>query len=80
MLSDFVQEIVLDGRPDQITHLFNAAEAYLQTWARTEAASARIRNPDPDIGGVKLPPAPILRESPVGTCASSGTGSGQCPE
>jgi hypothetical protein len=74
MLSDFVQEIVLDGEPAQITHLFNSAEAYLQTWARTEAASVAI-----NANGLQEP-GTILRAAPVGTCASSGTGPGQCPE
>ena len=59
MLSDFVQEIRLEGSPNQVRHLFNSAEAYLQTWQRTEAASAAI-----NAGGLKTPEAPILRPAP----------------
>lgn len=64
MLSDFVQEVVLDGRPDHVRHLFNSAEAYLQTWERTEAASVAIRAK----GRVEMPPPekPILRPAPIG--------------
>ncbi len=66
MLADWVQELVLDGRTDQIEHLFNSAEAYLQTWERTEAASAAIR-----ANGLQPPPANILRPAPVGDMTTS---------
>lgn len=62
MLSDFVKEVALDGSADQVRHLFNSAEAYLQTWQRTEAAKAEIK-----ATGLKDPPpgAPdILRPAP----------------
>ncbi len=63
MLADFVQEVVLDGTPDQVKHLFNSAEAYLQTWERTEASSAGIK-----ANKLQMPPAdkPILRPAPNG--------------
>lgn len=61
MLSDFVQEVVLDGTPDHVRHLFNSAEAYLQTWERTEAASAAIR-----ANGLGTPQKSILRAAPIG--------------
>lgn len=61
MLSDYIQEIRLEGRPEHIQHLYNSAEAFLQTWQRTEASSAAIR-----AHGLKMPPAerPILRPAP----------------
>lgn len=59
MISDFIQEIVLDGRQDQITHLYNSAEAYLQTWQRTEAARTGI-----EVNGLQSPATPILRPAP----------------
>jgi len=59
MLSDWVQEIVLDGTSSDVRNLFNSAEAYLQTWQRTEASSAAIRSK-----GLKQPVDPILRAAP----------------
>lgn len=59
MISDYIQEIVLDGNADHIRHLYNSAEVYLQTWKRTEASSAAIR-----ADGLKTPIAPILRQAP----------------
>ncbi len=62
MLSDFVQEIVLEGADNDIKHLFNSAEAYLQTWERTEAAKAAIVST-----GLKAPNEtlmPVLRAAP----------------
>lgn len=61
LLSDFIQEIRLEGQPEHIKHLYNSAEAYLQTWQRTETSSAAIR-----ANGLKLPPEerPILRPAP----------------
>ena len=61
MLADFVQEVVLDGTPDQVKHLFNSAEAYLQTWERTEASSAAIKT-----NGLQMPAKAILRPAPIG--------------
>jgi hypothetical protein len=62
MLSDFVEEIALDGSIKQNRHLFNSAEVFLQTWKRTELSSAEIQT-----SGLKLPPATapaILRSAP----------------
>lgn len=59
MISDWVQEIRLEGTPQDIKDLFNSAEVFLQTWQRTEASSAAIR-----AGGLKMPNAPILRAAP----------------
>jgi hypothetical protein len=65
MLSDFVEEISLDGSIEQNRHLFNSAEVFLQMWKRTELSSAEIQ-----VSGLKQPPASapaILREAPGGT-------------
>ncbi len=61
MLADFVKEVVLDSEnpAQQTLQLFNSAEAYLQTWALTEASSAAIRSR----GGVTNPGG-ILRPAP----------------
>ncbi|MBB5187295.1 hypothetical protein HNQ57_001564 [Zhongshania antarctica] len=64
MLSDFVKEIVLDSpnAASQVRHLFNSAEVFLQTWKRTELASAAIQ-----ANGLKDIPATapaILRPAP----------------
>ncbi|GAA4088622.1 hypothetical protein [Zhongshania borealis] len=64
MLSDFVKEIVLDSpnAASQVRHLFNSAEVFLQTWKRTELASAAIQ-----ATGLKSPAATapaILRPAP----------------
>lgn len=42
MSSSFVEEIRLDGTPENLRHLFNSAEVYLQTWEKTEAAKRGI--------------------------------------
>ncbi|MFT6693976.1 MAG: hypothetical protein ACJAY3_000861 [Neolewinella sp.] len=62
MLSDFVEEVILDGSTEQTRHLFNSAEVFLQTWKRTELSSAGIK-----ASGLKQPPASapaILRQAP----------------
>jgi hypothetical protein len=62
MLTDFVEEIALDGSAEQTRHLFNSAEVFLRTWKRTELASAAIQ-----ANGLKQPPATapaILRSAP----------------
>lgn len=59
MLSDFVQEMRLEGTPQDMSDLFNAAERYLQTWEQTLKASADIVA----AGGAKTP-AGILRPAP----------------
>ena len=43
MLSGMVQEMRLHGTPEHMQFLFNAAEAYLQTWERTENSAAEIQ-------------------------------------
>jgi hypothetical protein len=62
MLSDFVEEIALDGSIEQNRHLFNSAEVFLQMWRRTELSSAKIQ-----ANGLKQPTDLILREAPGGT-------------
>lgn len=59
MLSDYMQEVRLDGTPEQMRDIYNSAEAYLQTWQRTEASSNAIR-----ATGLKTPATPILRQAP----------------
>ncbi|MGJ8687002.1 MAG: hypothetical protein ACSHWQ_05955, partial [Spongiibacteraceae bacterium] len=59
MLADFVKEVVIDSEKEHTRHLFNSAEAYLRTWALTEASSAAIQGR----GGV-IDPGGILRPSP----------------
>ncbi|MGH8453932.1 MAG: hypothetical protein ACRES4_06355, partial [Nevskiales bacterium] len=59
MISDFIQEIRLEGTPEQMKDLFNSAEAYLQTWERTEAARNAIAT-----NGLVTPPG-ILRPAPA---------------
>ncbi len=43
LVADIVEGIRLEGGEDAITALFNSAEAYLQLWEQTEAASANAR-------------------------------------
>ena len=59
LLSDYIQEIRLEGNADHIKHLYNSAEAYLQTWQRTQASSIAIQT-----NGLKAPSASILRPAP----------------
>jgi hypothetical protein len=59
MMSDFVQEMRLEGTPEDMRTLFNSAEVYLQTWERTLASSAAINK-----GGFVTPPT-ILRQAPT---------------
>jgi len=59
MMADMVQEMRLEGSPQQMQMLFNAAEVYLQTWERTEASSRAI-----NAKGI-VTPAGILRAAPV---------------
>lgn len=58
MMSDFVQEMRLEGTPEDMRTLFNSAEVYLQTWERTLAASKAI-----ETNGFK-PVSGILRKAP----------------
>ncbi len=59
MLSGFVQEIVLEGTPDDVRNLYNSAEVYLRMWEQTEQSS---KNFDPS-----RVPGGILREAPGGS-------------
>ena len=59
MMADMVQEMRLEGTPQQMQTLFNAAEVYLQTWERTEASSRAI-----NAKGI-VTPAGVLRAAPA---------------
>ncbi len=59
MMSDMVQEMRLEGTPQQMQMLFNAAEVYLQTWERTETSSRAI-----NAKGI-VTPAGVLRPAPA---------------
>jgi hypothetical protein len=65
MLSGFVEEVRLEGTPEQLAHLFNSAEVYLQMWERTLASSAGIRSRGLQIPDGILRPAPTP-DSPIG--------------
>lgn len=58
MMSDFVEEMRQEGTPQDMRDLFNSAEVYLQTWERTEASQAAIRQK-----GIVTPPG-VLRAAP----------------
>lgn len=58
MMSDFVQEMRLEGTRQDMIDLFNAAEVYLQTWERTLAAQAAINQK-----GIVIPEG-VLRAAP----------------
>lgn len=60
MLTDLVQSLRLNGTPQQVTHLFNSAERFLQTWELTEDARAAIEAN----GGIDNPPG-LLRPAPL---------------
>lgn len=59
MISGFVEEVRKEGTPEQMRHLFNSAEVYLQTWERTVAASEAINDK-----GIVIPGG-ILRRAPT---------------
>ena len=61
MLSGFVQEIALEGTPEELRHLFNSAEVYLRTWERTFAARDAIQAN----GGAEPMPPGVLRPAPM---------------
>jgi hypothetical protein len=69
MMSDFVQEMRLEGTPDDMRNLFNSAEVYLQTWERTLAASQAIQ-----ANGFVTPPG-VLRQAPKPGETYGGAGS-----
>ena len=58
MMSDMVQEMRLEGSPQDMRDLFNSAESYLRTWEKTLASSAAI-----NAKGI-VTPAGILRPAP----------------
>jgi hypothetical protein len=60
MLSDLVESLRLHGTQEQMTSLYNSAERYLQTWERTEDASAAI-----EANGGIVVPAGVLRPAPL---------------
>ncbi len=59
MVTDWLQEIVLEGDAEDIKHIFNSAERFLQTWTQTEQSAAVIR-----AEGLQLPASSILRPAP----------------
>ena len=58
MAADSVQELRIEGSPEQMHDLYNSAEVYVQFWERTQAASAQVRRK-----GIVLPPG-LLRAAP----------------
>ncbi|MFP5356825.1 MAG: hypothetical protein ACLGHI_00030 [Gammaproteobacteria bacterium] len=58
MMSGLVQEMRLEGTPENMRDLFNAAEVYLRTWERTLASSAAIREKGFVVPDGVLRPAP----------------------
>lgn len=61
MIADFIEEIRLEATPEHLRHLYNSAEAFLQTWQRSVASSQQIK-----ANGLRLPEG-MLRAAPVGT-------------
>lgn len=59
MAADSVQELRIEGTPEQMRDLYNSAEVYVQYWERTNAASAAIRNK-----GIIIPNG-LLRAAPA---------------
>jgi len=59
MVTDWLQEIAIEGSAEDLKHIFNSAERFLQTWAQTEQSSALIK-----AEGLQLPAASILRPAP----------------
>lgn len=59
MMSGLVQEMRLEGTPQDLQDLFNSAERFIQTWELTLAASAAIN----EAGGAVTPEG-ILRSAP----------------
>jgi len=60
MLSDLVRSLQLHGTAEQLRHVYNSAERFLQTWERTEDAQAAI-----DANGGVVVPAGVLRPAPL---------------
>ncbi len=59
MVTDWLQEIAIEGSADDLKHIFNAAERYLRTWSQTERSAAMIR-----AEGLQMPATSILRPAP----------------
>ena len=59
MLADTVQEMQIEGNPQQLRDVYHSAEVYLQTWERTVAA----RNAIAATGETAVPPG-LLRAAP----------------
>lgn len=59
MAADFIEELRLEGTPEQMRDLYNSAEVYLQFWERTQAASAAVSSQ-----GLVIPEN-LLRAAPV---------------
>lgn len=65
MLADTVQEMQIEGQPQQLRDVYHSAEVYLQTWERTVAArnaiaaSGQSTVPDGLLRAAPLPASPI---------------------
>lgn len=59
MVTDWLQEVALEGTAEDLQHVFNSAERFLRTWKQTEQSSAEIR-----ANGLKMPVDDILRPAP----------------
>lgn len=59
MAADFVQELRIEGSPEQIRDLYNSAEGYLQFWERTQTASSAIQRKGVVVPAGLLKPAPV---------------------
>ncbi len=59
MMADMVQEMRLEGTPQDMRDLFNSAEGYLRTWEKTLASSAAI-----NAKGI-VTPMGVLRPAPA---------------
>ena len=69
MLADVVQEINLEGTAEEMRHLFNSAEVFIQTWERTLASRDGILANGNDTNGDELGevivPDGVLRPAPT---------------
>lgn len=65
MLADTVQEMQIEGQPQQLRDVYRSAEVYLQTWERTVAArnaiaaSGQSTVPDGLLRAAPLPDSPV---------------------
>ena len=58
MAADSIEELRLEGQPEQLRDVYRSAEAYVRFWERTRAAQAAIVRK-----GLVVPPG-LLREAP----------------